>query len=158
MSKRVTTTKAKSTTTSTKAKRPVGRPRKTAAKTVTKVKVVAVESDLPNSVKPLAKAKSFKIDGPVKSNKKAVKVEPKRPLGRVTKKPLINVQQLEKSLKEAVQAREAKEQRVKQLEQELAKERDDKRALQQTVEQLKGVIDGLKAQNVKRSIWPWRRG
>lgn len=134
----------------TPAKRGRGRPRKTVAKAVkqdhTTVRVVAEDKpavELPKSIKPLAKAKL---------------ASPRPAKTPAPKKPAVNVQQLEKSLQEAVAAKDSTDKRVVQLETELKEERAEKRRLQRTVEHLQSVIAELRAKDVKRSIWPWRRG
>lgn len=134
------------------AKRGRGRPRK-ADKTTVKVvtedesrnKQVPASAAVPTSVKPLAQAQAKK--------QKSVSHRPAK-----TTKPAVNVAQLENSLKEAVVAKAETEKRADQLESELKDARAENRLLQRTITRLQATIAELKAKDVKRSIWPWRRG
>lgn len=179
-------TPTKTTTPSRATKRGRGRPRK-ADKTTVKVvtqdesqnKQVPATEAIPAGGVMLGKARSAKrrpasaadmyghvaVSGPrafvergVTDTKKATGRVVLDARGRKAKKPPVNVAQLENSLKEAVTAKAETEKRADQLESELKAARTENRLLQRTINRLQTTIDELKAKNVKRSIWPWRRG
>lgn len=167
------TTKPNATTTTTKAKRPVGRPRKkpgtidprtapeasirlkpstkrrieefNAVVRSDKARIISVTEapEVPKSVKPLVAAKT----------KKAVPKAVKRPGNTKAVTPHV----LNEAYQEYKKLAALQQDQVKELKSELKEVRDDLRTTQRALSKLKEIIEADSG-SAKKSVWPWRRG